>query len=282
MKQVRVNNLVLSNDAPFALMAGPCALESRDMALKIAEHLKKVTSELHIPFIFKASFDKANRTSINSKRGGVKMEEALKIFEEIKKTYSCSIVTDIHESYQCEIVASVVDVLQIPAFLCRQTDLVVSAAKTNKVINIKKGQFLAPWDMKHILEKSIKSGNENIILCERGSCFGYNSLIVDMRSLPILESYGYPVFFDTTHSVQEPSGLGEKSGGKREFIEVLARAAISVGVAGIFMETHFDPDNAISDGPNMMPLKYVKDFLKILLEFDQISKKSKYIDVNNY
>lgn len=282
MKKVQINDLVLSNDLPFALMAGPCALESRDTALKIADHLAKVTADLNIPFIFKASFDKANRTSIASKRSGVGIDEALKIFDEIKTTYKCPIVTDVHESHQCETIASVVDILQIPAFLCRQTDLLVAAAKTQKVINVKKGQFLAPWDMKNVVEKITKSGNENVILCERGTCFGYNRLIVDPRSLAVMSSYEYPVFFDTTHSVQEPSGMGNATGGKREYIEVYARTAIAVGVAGIFMETHFDPDNAISDGPNMMPLKYVKDFLSLLKEFDAITKKSKYLDVNNY
>jgi 2-dehydro-3-deoxyphosphooctonate aldolase (KDO 8-P synthase) len=250
-------------------------LENRELALIVADHLVKITNELKIPFIFKASFDKANRTSLNSKRG-VPLEESLKIFQEIKKTYGCLIITDVHESCQCHVVAEVVDVLQIPAFLCRQTDLLVAAAKTGKAIHIKKGQFLAPWDMKNVYKKVKSSGNENILLCERGVCFGYNRLISDMRSLKIMEDFGYPVIFDVTHSMQEPGGLGEKSGGNREHAELLARAAVSVGVAGLFVETHPDPNSAFSDGPNSIPLHAMKDFMITMQRFDELSKKTKY------
>lgn len=280
MRTVHVNNnIAISNDNPIVLLAGPCALESRDVAFRCAEHLVKVTQELNIPFIFKSSFDKANRTSLNAKRG-VKMDEALQIFAEIKQTFGCPIVTDVHEPYQCEIVAEIVDVLQIPAFLCRQTDLIVAAAQTGKVVEIKKGQFLAPWDMKHVYEKVEASGNKNIILCERGSCFGYNRLVTDFKALRIMEQFDYPVIFDATHSVQEPGGLGGASGGNRDFVEPLARAAIAVGVAGIFMETHFDPKNAYSDGPNMVPLHVVKDFLTTLKKFDELAKSTKYQDMS--
>lgn len=273
--EVVVENIRISNQLPFALIAGPCALENRDVAFRVAEHLKKITNELQIPFIFKTSFDKANRTSLNAKRG-VMLDEALKIFDELKKEFSLPLITDVHTAAQCEVIAPYVDALQIPAFLCRQTDLLVAAATTGKAINVKKGQFLAPWDMKHVCKKITDSGNENVMLCERGTCFGYNRLISDMRSIKIMGNLQYPVIFDGTHSVQEPGGLGESSGGNREHVELLSRAAISVGVAGLYIETHFDPDNAFSDGPNMIPLHLMKDFLKSMKRFDEIAKSEKY------
>ena len=278
MKTVNVGNLKIANDKPFALIAGPCALEGRDMAMRIAEELVKITNDLKIPYIFKASFDKANRSSLNSKRG-LSMEEGLKVFHEIKRTFGCPILTDVHETYQCKILAEIVDVLQIPAFLCRQTDLLVEAAKTGKAIHIKKGQFLAPHDMKNVAEKVSISGNEKIMLCERGACFGYNRLVSDMRSLQIMKEWEYPVIFDATHSVQEPGGLGNASGGNREYIELLARSAMSIGVAGLFIETHFDPKNAFSDGPNMVPLHAVKDFLINMKKFDELGKNTAYVDM---
>lgn len=269
----------VSNASPFFLIAGPCAMEDRDSAMRAAEALVKITDDLHIPFVYKSSFDKANRTSLNSARG-VGLHAALKIFEEIRDTFGCFTLTDVHESYQCAEVAEVVDVLQIPAFLCRQTDLLVAAAKTGKVVNIKKGQFLAPADMKNVCAKVSGAGNERIIVCERGACFGYNRLVTDMCSLKTMKEFGYPVVFDATHSVQEPGGLGCSSGGKRENAEVLARAAIAVGVAGIFLETHFDPDNAPCDGPNMIPLGVLREFLETLQKFDEISKGTPYTDMN--
>lgn len=279
MKVVKVGDIVISNNLPFILIAGPCALESRDVAFRCAESLIKTTEELNIPFIFKSSFDKANRTSLNARRG-VPMKEALKIFEELKKEFGCLIVTDVHESWQCQEVANVVDVLQIPAFLCRQTDLLVAAAKTGKVIEIKKGQFLAPWDMENVYKKVTMSGNEKVLLCERGTCFGYNRLVTDMRSLQIMKNFEYPVIFDATHSVQEPGGLGGSSGGNRDYVESLARSAMSIGVAGLYIETHFDPKNAFSDGPNMVPLRVVKDFLVTLKKFDELAKSTPYQDMS--
>jgi 2-dehydro-3-deoxyphosphooctonate aldolase (KDO 8-P synthase) len=279
-KIVRVGNVVISNDAPLTLIAGPCLLESREVAFRVADSLVKMTDELKIPFIFKASFDKANRTSLKSKRSGVSMDEALRIFQELKKEFSCLTITDVHESSQCLPVAEVVDVLQIPAFLCRQTDLLIAAAKTGKAINVKKGQFLAPWDMKNVYQKITALDNENVMLCERGSCFGYNALVSDMKSLRIMGDFGYPVIFDATHSAQQPGGLGECSGGNREYIESLARAAVSVGVAGIFLETHFDPKNAFSDGPNMIPLHAMKDFMITMKKFDELAKSTKYKDMS--
>ena len=279
MKTVRIGNIEVANDKPLMLIAGPCALESRDLAFRAVETLMSITNELHMSFVFKTSFDKANRTSLNAKRG-VPMAEALKIFRELKEKFGCLIVTDVHETWQCNEVADVVDVLQIPAFLCRQTDLLIAAAKTGKAINIKKGQFLAPWDMKNVLNKAVASGNENVMLCERGACFGYNRLVTDMRSLKIMEEWGYPVIFDATHSVQEPGGLGGASGGNRDYAELLARAAVSVGVAGVFIETHFDPNSAISDGPNMLPMRAVKGFLQTLQRFDELAKTIPYQDVS--
>jgi 2-dehydro-3-deoxyphosphooctonate aldolase (KDO 8-P synthase) len=279
MKVVQIGNVSISNAMPLVLIAGPCAMESRELAMKIAEHLVKITSELEIPFIFKASFDKANRTSLHAKRG-ITIDDALKVFQEIKESFNCLTLTDVHETTQCKMIAEVVDVLQIPAFLCRQTDLLVEAAKTGKAINIKKGQFLAPWDMKNVYQKVVESGNDRVILCERGSCFGYNRLVSDMRSLKIMGDFGYPVIFDATHSVQEPGGLGVASGGNREHVELLARAAIAVGIAGIFIETHFDPNNSFSDGPNMVPLHVMKDFLVSMKRFDELSKQTKYLDMS--
>ena len=279
MKVVKIGNISVSNDNPMTLIAGPCVMENRDMALRAAEELVKITSDLNIPFIFKTSFDKANRTSFKAVRG-MGMEAALKVFEEIKKTFHCLIITDVHESEQCSAISEVVDVLQIPAFLCRQTDLLITAAKTGKAIHIKKGQFLAPWDMKNVYKKVSACGNEKILLCERGACFGYNRLVSDMRALKVLKGFGYPVIFDATHSVQEPGGLGSATGGKREDVELLVRAALSIGVAGIFIETHFDPDNAPSDGPNMVPLGLMRKFLTSMKKFDELCKQTSYIDMD--
>lgn len=279
MKVVKAGSISIANDLPFVLIAGPCALESRDVAFRCAESLIKTTNELKIPFIFKSSFDKANRTSLNARRG-VPMGEALKIFRELKEKFGCLIVTDVHESQQCAEVAEVVDVLQIPAFLCRQTDLLIAAAKTGKIVEIKKGQFLAPWDMENVYKKVTMSGNENVLLCERGTCFGYNRLVSDMRSLQIMKNFGYPVVFDATHSVQEPGGLGGASGGNRDYVESLARSAMSIGVAALYIETHFDPKNAFSDGPNMVPLHIVKDFLITMKKFDELAKSTPYQDMS--
>ena len=244
----------------FQLIAGPCVIESEEMVLSIAKQMKEITEELEIPYTFKASFDKANRTSINSFRVPC-IEEGLRILQKVKDTYGLPICTDIHESWQAEIAAQVADVLQIPAFLCRQTDLLVAAAKTGKCINIKKAQFLAPWDMKNCLDKVKESGNDNVMLCERGSTFGYNTLVVDMAGLRVMKEFGVPVIFDATHSVQKPGGNGTSTGGNRQYVEYLAKAAMAVGVDGVFMETHPDPDHAKSDGPNMVPLSEMKELL---------------------
>ena len=247
----------------FSLIAGPCVIESEEMVLSIAEQMKKITDELGIPYTFKASFDKANRTSISGFRGpGI--EKGLEILKKVKDTYGLPICTDIHEPWQAEKAAEVCDILQIPAFLCRQTDLLVAAAKTGKCVNIKKAQFLAPWDMKNCLEKVRKSGNDNVMLCERGSTFGYNTLVVDMTGLCVMKDMGVPVIFDATHSVQKPGGNGTSTGGNRRYVEYLAKAAVAVGVDGLFMETHPDPDNAKSDGPNMVPLGEMKELLEKL------------------
>lgn len=248
----------------FQLIAGPCVIESEEMVLSIAEQMKKITDDLKIPYTFKASFDKANRTSINSFRGpGI--EEGMKILQKVKDTYDLPVCTDIHEPWQAEVAAQVADILQIPAFLCRQTDLLVAAAKTGKCVNIKKAQFLAPWDMKNCLEKVQQTGNENVMLCERGTSFGYNTLVVDMTGLRVMKEFGVPVIFDATHSVQKPGGNGTSTGGNRQYVEYLAKAAISVGVDGLFMETHPDPDHAMSDGPNMVPLSEMKELLGKLM-----------------
>lgn len=272
MKTVCVGNIEISNILPFVLMAGPCVMENRTHALMMAENLVKMTSDLNIPFIYKTSFDKANRTSIKGARG-IGLDASLKIFEEIKNTFNCSIMTDVHNPEQCSILANVVDVLQIPAFLCRQTDLLVAAAQTGKVLNVKKGQFLAPWDMKNVATKIAASGNDNILLCERGVSFGYNTLVNDMRALPIMARSGYPVIIDATHSVQQPGGAGESTAGERAFAPIIARSSLAVGVAGVFMETHQDPDQAPSDGPNMIHLSDMRQVLQELKEIDTVAKK---------
>lgn len=249
----------------FKLIAGPCAIESEEMAMDIAEKMKAITDKLGIDYTFKGSFDKANRTSIHSKRG-LGIDEGLRILRKVKDTYNIPVATDIHESWQAEPVGKVVDIVQIPAFLCRQTDLLVSAAKTGKCINIKKAQFLAPWDMKNCLQKVVESGNSNVMLCERGTSFGYNTLVVDMTGLVEMKKFGYPVIFDATHSVQKPGGKGDATGGNREYVEYLAKAAIAVGVDGLFMETHQNPDEAWSDGPNMVKLDDMEELLTKLVK----------------
>jgi len=263
--------VVFCNTKQFSLIAGPCQMESRDHAFMIAGTLKELCAKLGLGLVYKSSFDKANRTSLSGKRG-IGLDKALEVFADLKKEFGFPVLTDIHTEEQCAIVAPVVDVLQIPAFLSRQTDLLVAAAKTGRVVNVKKGQFLAPWDMKNVLSKLNESGNPNVMLCERGASFGYNTLVSDMRSLPIMASLGAPVIFDATHSVQQPGGQGGSTGGQREFVETLARAAIAVGVAGVFIETHEDPDNAPSDGPNMVHLKDMPSLLEKLLAFDAIAK----------
>ena len=269
--KIKCLNFEIANDKPFTLIAGPCQLENEEHALKISSELKKITSDLGINLIYKTSFDKANRTSIKGKRG-IGLEKSLPIFDKIRKEVGLPVLTDVHTTEQCSIVADHIDVLQIPAFLCRQTDLLIAAAKTGKIINVKKGQFLAPWDMANVIKKIEDSGNKKILITERGASFGYNTLVSDMRALPIMSRFGFPIVFDVTHSVQQPGGMGEKSGGQREFVPYLARAAIAVGVGAIFMETHEDPDNAPSDGPNMVPLNEVKALLKKLTEIDKLVK----------
>ena len=273
MEQIKVKcgNLTISNNNPFILIAGPCQLENETHAINVAKKLKEICAKLSIGLIYKTSFDKANRTSLKGERGSG-LENSLPVFDKIRKDLGIPVLTDIHTAEQCGVVASHVDILQIPAFLCRQTDLLISAAKTGKIINVKKGQFLAPWDMVNVTKKISDSGNKNILVTERGASFGYNTLVSDFRSIPIMKKSGYPVVFDATHSVQQPGGLGEKSGGQREFIEYLARAAVAVGVAGIFIETHPDPDNAPSDGPNMVPLSQMENLLTQLLDIDKLIK----------
>ena len=270
---VKCGSVEISNSNSFCLIAGPCQLETEQHAMDMAGKIKEITARLGIGFIYKTSFDKANRTSLKGKRGAG-LEQSLPIFDKIKKELNVPILTDIHSIEQCTVLAKHVDVLQIPAFLCRQTDLLVAAAKTKKIINVKKGQFLAPWDMVNVTKKISDSGNNNILVTERGASFGYNTLVSDMRSLPIMAKNGYPVIFDATHSVQQPGGQGDKSGGQREFVEHLSRAAIAVGVAGVFMETHQDPDNAPSDGPNMIPLSNLENLLKQLIQIDNIIKSN--------
>ena len=269
--KVKCSHFEIANDKPFTLIAGPCQLENEKHALKISSELKKITNDLGINLIYKTSFDKANRTSLEGKRG-IGLQKSLPIFDKIRKEVGLPVLTDVHTAEQCSIVAEHVDVLQIPAFLCRQTDLLIAAAKTGKIINVKKGQFLAPWDMANVIKKIEESGNKNILITERGTSFGYNTLVSDMRSLPIMSRFGFPIVFDATHSVQQPGGMGEKSGGQREFVPNLARAAVAVGVGAIFLETHEDPDNAPSDGPNMVPLNEVKTLLKKLTEIDKLIK----------
>jgi 2-dehydro-3-deoxyphosphooctonate aldolase (KDO 8-P synthase) len=272
---VAVGTARFGNALPLMLIAGPCALESRDHALEMASALKELTAKAGIGFVYKTSFDKANRTSGKSQRG-LGFDRALPIFAEIRQKLGVPVLTDVHEAQQCAAVAEVVDVLQIPAFLCRQTDLLVAAAATGRVINVKKGQFLAPWDMTNVVAKVTGAGNRNVLVTERGASFGYNTLVSDMRALPILaRTTGAPVIFDATHSVQQPGGQGTSSGGEREFVPVLACAAVAVGVAGVFIETHDNPDQAPSDGATMMPLKQMEALLRRLLEFDRLAKKSR-------
>ena len=269
---VAVGKARFGNALPLALIAGPCALESRDHAIEMASALKEIAGRVGIELVYKTSFDKANRTSAKGARG-IGLERALTIFAEIRQTLDVPILTDVHDAQQCAPVAQVVDVLQIPAFLCRQTDLLLAAAATGRAINVKKGQFLAPWDMAHVVAKITGAGNPNVLVTERGASFGYNTLVSDMRALPILaRTTGAPVIFDATHSVQQPGGQGTSSGGEREFVPALARAAVAVGVAGVFIETHQDPDRAPSDGPNMMPLKEMEGLLRRLVEFDRLAK----------
>jgi 2-dehydro-3-deoxyphosphooctonate aldolase (KDO 8-P synthase) len=270
----KCGKLSISNTSPFTLIAGPCQLENEKHALDVAGQLKKITEKIGIGLIYKTSFDKANRTSLMGKRG-VGLEKSLPVFDKIRKDLGIPILTDIHTIDQCAAVSKHVDVLQIPAFLCRQTDLLVAAAKTGRVVNVKKGQFLAPWDMVNVTKKIEDSGNKNILVTERGASFGYNTLVSDMRSIPIMAKNGYPVVFDATHSVQQPGGMGDKSGGQREYVEYLARAAVAVGVAAVFIETHPDPDNAPSDGPNMVPLSKMPNLLKQLVEIDTLIKNVK-------
>jgi 2-dehydro-3-deoxyphosphooctonate aldolase (KDO 8-P synthase) len=269
---VEIGEARFGNSLPLALIAGPCVLESRGHALEMASALKEIAARLNIGLVYKTSFDKANRTSRDSARG-MGLEQALPIFAEIREKLRLPVLTDVHEAGQCAEVAKAVDVLQIPAFLCRQTDLLVAAAQTGRTINVKKGQFLAPWDMKNVVAKITAEGNRNVLVTERGASFGYNTLVSDMRALPILaRTTGAPVIFDATHSVQQPGGQGTSSGGEREFVPVLARAAVAVGVAGVFIETHQDPDNAPSDGPNMLPLKDLEALLRKLMEIDSVAK----------
>ncbi|MER2536219.1 MAG: 3-deoxy-8-phosphooctulonate synthase [Rhizobiaceae bacterium] len=268
---VTVGNVVFSNRAPLALIAGPCQLESRQHAFDMAGALKELTEKLGIGFVYKTSYDKANRTSLKGTRGAG-LDAALPVFADLRAELGVSILTDVHTEEQCAVVAEVVDVLQIPAFLSRQTDLLVAAAATGRVVNVKKGQFLAPWDMKNVVAKVTESGNGNVLVTERGASFGYNTLVSDMRALPIMAEIGAPVIFDATHSVQQPGGQGGSSGGERRFVETLSRAAVAVGVAGVFIETHEDPDNAPSDGPNMVPLKDMPALLERLIAFDRLAK----------
>ena len=270
---IKCGSIEISNSNNFCLIAGPCQLETEQHAMDMSGKIKEITSKLGVNFIYKTSFDKSNRTSLKGKRG-IGLEQSLPIFDKIKKELKIPILTDVHNIEQCSIVADHVDILQIPAFLCRQTDLLIAAAKTKKIINVKKGQFLAPWDMVNVTKKISDSGNNNILVTERGASFGYNTLVSDMRSLPIMAKNGFPVIFDATHSVQQPGGHGDKSGGQREFVEHLSRAAVAVGVAGVFMETHQDPDNAPSDGPNMIPLSKLENLLKQLIEIDNIIKNN--------
>ena len=268
---VTVGNVVFGNTAPLSLIAGPCQLESRQHAFDMAGALKELTEKLGLGLVYKTSYDKANRTSLGGTRGAG-LDAALPVFDDLLKAFSLPILTDIHTEEQCALVAPHVDILQIPAFLSRQTDLLIAAARTGKVVNVKKGQFLAPWDMKNVVAKITGSGNANVLVTERGASFGYNTLVSDMRALPIMAEIGAPVIFDATHSVQQPGGQGGSSGGDRRFVETLARAAVAVGVAGVFIETHQDPDNAPSDGPNMVPLKDLRALLERLMAFDRVAK----------
>lgn len=269
--RVSAGSVTFANDAPIAVLAGPCQMESRAHALEMASALKEICARLGLGLVYKSSFDKANRTSLGGRRG-IGLKAALPVFAEIRETLGLPVVTDVHEIAHCAEVAPVVDVLQIPAFLCRQTDLLIAAAQTGRVVKIKKGQFLAPWDMKNVLAKVVGSGNANVLLTERGASFGYNTLVSDMRALPIMAETGAPVIFDATHSVQQPGGQGTSSGGDRRFVPVLARAAVAVGVAGLFIETHQDPDHAPSDGPNMVPLQAFEPLMRELMAIDGVVK----------
>ena len=268
---VNCNKIEISNDNKICIIAGPCQLETEQHAMDMAGKIQEITKKFGVGFIYKTSFDKANRTSLKGKRGAG-LDASLPVFDKIRKELNIPILTDIHNIEQCSIVANHVDVLQIPAFLCRQTDLLVAAAKTNKVINVKKGQFLAPWDMSNVVKKISDTGNSNILITERGASFGYNTLVSDMRSIPIMAQTGYPIVFDATHSVQQPGGMGDKSGGERKFVSHLSRAAVAVGIAAVFIETHQDPDNAPSDGPNMVPLNEMDSLVNKLLEIDKLIK----------
>lgn len=268
---VSTSTVSFGNALPISLIAGPCQMESRDHAFMMAGRLKEICGRLGIGLVYKSSFDKANRTSLKGRRG-MGLEKSLAVFADIRNELDLPVLTDVHENGQCAEVASVVDVLQIPAFLCRQTDLLIAAAQTGRIVNVKKGQFLAPWDMKNVLSKVVESGNPNVLLTERGASFGYNTLVSDMRALPIMEEMGAPVIFDATHSVQQPGGQGASSGGDRRMVPVLARAAVAVGVAGVFIETHEDPDNAPSDGPNMVPLDKLEGLLRTLMALDKVAK----------
>ncbi len=270
-RTVNVNNIKIGAENPITFISGPCQLESRDHAMMMGESLSKLFSDTGAQFIFKSSYDKANRSSISSARG-VGMDEGLRILQDVSQSFGCPIITDVHESSHCAAAAEAVDILQIPAFLCRQTDLLIAAGKTGKPINVKKGQFLAPWDMSNVAEKIASTGNQNILLCERGTSFGYNTLVNDFRGLQTMVETGYPVIFDATHSVQQPSGRGNTSGGERQFVAGLARAACAMGVSGVFIETHEDPDNAPCDGPNMIPLNHMDMLVKELLAFDALRK----------
>ncbi len=269
---IKVGSYEVANDKPFTLIAGPCQMESKDHSFETAGFLKEVCQKLGLNLVYKSSFDKANRTSVNTQRG-IGLEKALEIFDAIKKEFNLPVITDVHETYQCAEVASVIDILQIPAFLCRQTDLLLAAGKTGKVVNVKKGQFLAPSDMKFVVNKIKSTGNDNIMLCDRGTSFGYHMLISDMRGLPIMAQTGQPVVFDATHSVQMPGGQGGTSGGQREFVPILARAALSIGIAALFLETHEDPDNAPSDGPNMIAIRELPELLEQFAELDRFAKR---------
>ncbi len=271
-RHIDIGDVTVGNDLPLVLIAGPCAMESCGHALEMARALSEMAAKLGIGLIYKTSFDKANRTSVSATRG-LGMEEALAVFAEIRDSVGCPVLTDVHDATQCAPVAEVVDVLQIPAFLCRQTDLLLAAGRTGRPLNVKKGQLLAPWDMVNVVAKIESTGNANVMVCERGACFGYNALVSDMRGLPILARTGCPVVFDATHSVQQPGGQGTASGGQREFAPVLARAAVAVGVAAVFMETHEDPDRAPSDGPNMIPIDQLPGVVETLIEFDKVAKE---------
>jgi 2-dehydro-3-deoxyphosphooctonate aldolase (KDO 8-P synthase) len=274
VKIVKIDHIEIGGNGPLVLIAGPCVIESEDQIRKTVEGLKEITSEINIPFIFKSSYDKANRTSIKSYRGPG-LEKGLEILEKVKGEFDIPILIDVHRIEEVELVSKVADILQVPAFLCRQTDLIISIARTGKPVNVKKGQFLAPWDMKNVIEKIESTGNKKILLTERGSCFGYNNLVVDMKSLPIMRSFGYPVVFDATHSVQKPGGRGTDTGGEREYVPFLAQAAVATGIDGLFLEVHPDPEEALSDGPNMIRLNKVRELLEKLIRIDRIIKTTR-------